>query len=58
MTKAEIIDVADRLDVMAVRRRYHEAITWHYGTEILNMVERHAEDIARILRHYAVESDQ
>lgn len=52
----DIVELAGHLDVMAVRRKHHEAITWEYGNTILTAVEEQAETIAKALRAYAADA--
>lgn len=56
MNTKDIIALAGRLDIMAVRRKHHEAITWEYGNTILTAVEEQAETIAKALRAYAADA--
>jgi len=49
-----IVRAADMCDTMAARTERHEAVTWEYGNDLLNMLEQHARLIARLLRAEAV----
>jgi hypothetical protein len=56
-TRKEAIEIADRLAIMASRRKNHVALTWKYGNEMLTLIEKHAEVISRAVRLHAAEFD-
>ena len=50
----DLIRAANMCDTLAARSARHEAVTFEYGKQLIDMLEKHARVIARLLRAEAI----